>query len=277
MSASDVERVAPGVAVAEDSTRIAYQRIGGGPPVVVLPGAMNPGAAWLAVAAQLADRYTVLLVDRRNYPPSGPGPSPSSFEIETAHVLAMARVAGEPVHLLGHSYGGVLALYTAAAHPDAVRTLLLYEPPVLAGGPHVAEVLQRYRELLAAGEPAEAVGLFLRDVAHVPDDVLGAMAAGPDDGPAPHEVTVLAEALLPDIESIAGLSPDAARWSSIRHPVLLMAGALSWAEVRASTEALRQALPHAETVTWPGHTHFANMIAPGLVAGTLREFLARHG
>jgi pimeloyl-ACP methyl ester carboxylesterase len=180
------------------------------------------------------------------------------------------------VHLIGHSYGGVLGLHTALAHPDAVRTLLLYEAPVVAGGPHVAEVLRRYRELLAAGDPEGAIGVFLVDVAKVPPDAMAALAAHPEEAPRREDVLALADALVPDIESVAGMSPDVTRWSALRVPVLLMAGALSWTDVRESTQALQEVLPHAEIVTWPEQSHFANMMAPGLVADTVRDFLERH-
>ncbi|MEJ3655886.1 alpha/beta hydrolase [Actinomycetes bacterium KLBMP 9759] len=268
-------RTNPGTAVSADGTRIAYQRVGEGPPVVVLPGALNYGEVWRDVAEQLAAEYTFLLVDRRFYAPSGAGPVPSSFAAETADVRAMIEAAGEPVHLLGHSYGGLLALHAALADPSGIRSLLLYEPPVLAGGPHVAGVLQRFRDMLDAGNSLGALMTFLTEIVEVDPTAIGSMIG--DDGPPPTaaEVTGLVGSLLHDIESLSGLTTDPSHWSPIELPVLLMAGGRSWDSVQASTAAIRAALPHAEVVTWPEQTHFANMLVPGEVAATLREFLSK--
>ncbi|WP_232663184.1 alpha/beta fold hydrolase [Pseudonocardia sp. TRM90224] len=269
-------RTNPGTAVAADGTRIAYQRIGEGPPVVVLPGALNHGEAWRDVAEQLAAEYTFLLVDRRFYPPSGAGPTPSSFTAETADVRAMIEAAGEPVHLFGHSYGGLLALHAALADPSGIRSLLLYEPPVLAGGPHVAPVLQRFREQLDGGNPLGALMIFLTEIVKVDPAELGNMIG--DDGPPPttEEVAGFVDPLLHDIESLSGMPTDPTHWSPIELPVLLMAGGRSWGSVQASTAAIRAALPGAEVVTWPEQTHFANMLVPDEVAATLREYLRKH-
>ena len=265
--------------VSADGTRISYQRIGSGPPVVVLPAAMNPGEAWRSVAELLADEYTFLLVDRRHYPPSGPGPAPSSFAREVQDVRAMIEVAGRPVHLLGHSYGGLLAMETALADPSDIRTLLLYEAPVNVAERDVAGCLEHYRALLAAGNPIGAIGCFLNELVLVPADAMAQMAASDVEfAPEPEDIAALAEPLLHDIESLTGLSPDPARWAPIRLPVLLMAGANSWdPPLRGSTEALHRVFPHAEMAVWPGQTHFANMLAPEAVAATLREYLRTHG
>jgi pimeloyl-ACP methyl ester carboxylesterase len=77
-------------------------------------------------------------------------------------------------------------------------------------------------------------------------------------------------------DGLARTLVEEASRSSLPLPVLLMAGALSWADVRARTAALQQVLPHAETVTWAGQSHFANMIAPRLLVETLRDFLEQH-
>lgn len=267
-------RTNPGTVVSADGTRIAYQRIGDGPPVIVLPGAMNLGESWREVAEALADEYTVLLVDRRGYPPSEVAPGVSSFDREVADVRALVGHVGGSAHVLGHSYGGLLALHAALADPTGIRSLLLYEAPVLAGGPHVADVLVRYRAALAAGDAFGAIGLFLDDVVGIAPEQMQDMV--PDDGgapPSPEEIRALAAPLEHDIESISTLSRDVERWGRITVPTLLMDGADTWADLAASTAALAAVRPDAERVTWAGQTHFANMLAPQLVAETLRAYL----
>lgn len=276
MTTSHVARINPGTVVSTDGNRVAYQRVGEGSPIIVLPGALNTGDSWRAVAEQLADSHTVYLVDRRGYPPSDEVAGVSSFTRETADVRAMIEHVGGSAHLLGHSYGGVVALHAALADPTGIRSLLLYEAPVLAGGPHVAEALRRFREQIAAGDAFGAIGTFLTEVVKVTPEQMAQMASqGSDELPEPGDILAFATPLEHDIESVAGLTTDVQHWSEIQVPTLLMAGADSWDDLVASTAALRGALPAATSVTWPGQTHFANMLAPELVADTLRDFLWR--
>ena len=257
--------------VAADGTRVVVHRLGSGPPIVVLPAAMLLGESWLGVAQELAASHTVLLVDRRGYGTSDRGPAPNSFEREIADVRAVIEAVGEPVHLAGHSYGALLALRAALADPAGIATLLLYEPPLLAAGPHLAAVLDRYRARLAADDPMGAIGLFLDEVARVPEEAI----AGEDAVPPHDELTALARSVLGDLEALSGLDPDARPFAAVTVPTLLLTGALSWDPLPRSAGVLQEVMPGAETVVWPGQSHFANMLDPALVADTIRDFLWR--
>ena len=74
---------------------------------------------------------------------------------------------GEPVFLLGHSFGALCSLEAALLTPN-VRKLVLYEPPIpIEGGPdfHPPTLLERLEGLMAAGQPDEVVATFLEEVA----------------------------------------------------------------------------------------------------------------
>jgi pimeloyl-ACP methyl ester carboxylesterase len=76
-------------------------------------------------------------------------------------VLAVIDAVGRPVHLVGASYGGTLALHTAATEPSLLRSLAVFEPPLFAAGEAVAPLLDRYR---AAFPPGRLAGpITLRD------------------------------------------------------------------------------------------------------------------
>ena len=75
---------------------------------------------------ELADRFILLAPHLRNYGQS-PGIAPKRFETEIQDVLTV--FGGQKVHLLGYSYGGVVALLTAAAQPEMIRSLTVIEPP----------------------------------------------------------------------------------------------------------------------------------------------------
>jgi pimeloyl-ACP methyl ester carboxylesterase len=250
-----------------DGTRLAVRRLGAGIPVVLLHGSGGGLHSWRAVADLLADRYELWLVCRRGYAPSDVPAGPNSFAAEVADVRAVLDAAGAPAHLAGSSYGATLALHAAGI--DGVRSLSLYEPPLFAAGPRLAPVLAAYRELLAAGHVTAATLLFLREVARVPEALLAALGGGQPD-------PVGAVGSRSDLEAMTADDGDIARWSAVSRPALIMQGADTWEPMPATIDRLAAALPTAERVVWAGQAHFATSTAPGLVAATLRRFLAEH-
>jgi pimeloyl-ACP methyl ester carboxylesterase len=98
-----------------------------GEPVLFVHGSMAAGPETWQDQQPLADGRRLLLVDRRGYgdSPAGDG----DFERDAADV---AELLDGGAHLVGNSYGGLVALLAAARRPDAVRSLAVIEPPALA-------------------------------------------------------------------------------------------------------------------------------------------------
>ena len=253
-----------------DGTRLTVRRLGAGIPVLLLHGSGGGLHSWRPVADLLTNRYELWLVSRRGYAPSDRPDRPSSFPAEVDDVRAVLDAAGGPAHLVGASHGATVALHAAAAGAGPLRSLALYEPPLFAAGPGLAPVLAAYRERLAAGDETGATLLFLREVARVPDPLLAALG---DPEPDP----VGAVGSLHDLEAMAADDGDVDRWRAVEPPTLLMQGADTWDPMPATLDRLAAALPRVERVVWPGQAHFATSTAPGLVADTLRRFLAAHG
>ena len=91
---------------------------------MLIHGGFDPAEETFGEQKELADQYRVVLVDRRGY-----GESPASDRLDfDAQVEDIMRVVGEGAHLVGQSYGGLLCLLAAAAHPKAVWTLTVIEP-----------------------------------------------------------------------------------------------------------------------------------------------------
>jgi pimeloyl-ACP methyl ester carboxylesterase len=111
-----------------DGTRIAYERSGSGPPLVLVHGSLNDHGIWAAVAPALAQHFTVYAMDRRGRGESGTSSEPE-LERQFEDVLAVIDAAGAPVDLIGHSFGAHCALGAAAMAPERVKHLVLYEPP----------------------------------------------------------------------------------------------------------------------------------------------------
>jgi pimeloyl-ACP methyl ester carboxylesterase len=156
---------------------LEVERLGSGPPVVLVHGSVvGPERTWRAQLA-LAEHWELILPRRPGVGASPPLPGGGDFEAEAPLI---AELLDDGAHLVGHSYGAVIALLAAAARPDAVRSLTVSEPGALrlaAGDPAVdrtiadGETLYRHR---AEIEPIDFVRLFRSGVgsAHETPDAL---------------------------------------------------------------------------------------------------------
>jgi pimeloyl-ACP methyl ester carboxylesterase len=105
--------------------RLYVHEWGSGPTVVLVHGAVLGGReAWRA-QRPLTERWTLVAPDR-----PGHGRSPDARQdFETEAPIVADQLLQEPVHLVGHSYGAIVAMLAAARKPDKVRSLTVIEPP----------------------------------------------------------------------------------------------------------------------------------------------------
>lgn len=145
-----------------DGTPIAFERYGEGDPVVLVGGALCDRASHRPLARLLASDFTAVTYDRRGRGDSGDSPS-YAVEREVEDIAALIRLLGGSASIYGHSSGACLAFHAAAA-PLSVTSLVLHEPPYIAGEGD-QDVSRRYSHelsvLLSDGRGEEAVELFL--------------------------------------------------------------------------------------------------------------------
>jgi pimeloyl-ACP methyl ester carboxylesterase len=159
------------------------ERVGTGPPVVLVHGSIVDAPRTWRRQLVLADEWALCMPNRPGFGASPPL-ARGDFEAEAP---LMAELLGDGAHLVGHSYGAVIALLAAAARPDAVRSLTLSEPGslrVAAGDPAVDAMIAQGEELFRRrGEltPRRFVQLF-RSGAHsareTPDELPGWLERG---------------------------------------------------------------------------------------------------
>jgi len=148
---------------------VHVERLGDGPPVLLVHGSVTGARLTWRDQLPLAERWTLLLVDRPGFGQSPPLER-SDFEAETPF---LAERLVQPTHVVAHSYGGVISLLAAAQRPDAVRSLTVVEPPafgVARGHPAVEAFIARATELWTEGPDDTAAFLerFLRLVGSRP-------------------------------------------------------------------------------------------------------------
>lgn len=135
---------------------LAVERLGAGPPVLFIHGdIVGPELTWRK-QRELAERWDLIIPSRPGFGESPPLDR-NDFEVEAP---MFAELLGEGAHLVGHSYGAVIALLVAGLRPDAVRSLTVSEPGCLrvaAGTPVVDEMIANGERLFghAAEIPSE--------------------------------------------------------------------------------------------------------------------------
>jgi pimeloyl-ACP methyl ester carboxylesterase len=130
---------------------LAVERLGEGPPVLFVHGdIVGADLAWRK-QRELADRWSLMIPSRPGFGES-PAIERNDFEVEAP---MFAELLGDGAHLVGHSYGAVIALLAAAQRPEAVRSLTVSEPGCLrvaAGVPVVDEMIANGERLFAHAE-----------------------------------------------------------------------------------------------------------------------------
>src|SRR5262245_17425347 len=133
--------------------------------LVLVHGSVVGGALTWREQQPLAERFELLVVERPGFPP-GPPVERVDFEADAALVAGLLEPGD---HLVGHSYGGVISLLTAAQRPETLRSLTVIEPPatrVALDVPAVAEFADGGAALWADGpdDPEAFLRMFLRAV-----------------------------------------------------------------------------------------------------------------
>jgi pimeloyl-ACP methyl ester carboxylesterase len=205
--------------------------------LVLVHGSVGTGSITWSAQAPLADRYELVIVERSGYPPN-PAKTRIDF-VEQADELVDLLRPGD--HLVGHSYGGVIALLAAAR--AAVASLTVNEPPAFSlarGNPAVEEFLAKMEN--APPEPREYLEYFLPIVGvelDVPErlapDFEAAVRAAMSERP-PHEAEIPLD-----------------RLAAAAFPKLVVTGAHN-AALDAVADVLERELP-ARRVVLPGAGH----------------------
>ncbi|GLZ03298.1 alpha/beta hydrolase [Actinomadura sp. NBRC 104412] len=257
-----------------DGTRIAYERSGQGPPVVLVAGALCDRRAAAPIAELLSAHCTVYNYDRRGRGDSTDactvfGTPADALRREIEDLEAVLGAAGGPAGVWGSSSGAVLAAEAVAAGLPITR-LAMWEPPYGLteedSRGHLGYT-RRLEETVAEGRHGDAAALFLGHIG-VPEEFI----AGMRRSPAWPAMEKIAPTLRYDAAALGdGLLP-AGRLAALTIPVLVLDGGASMDVLRSAARAVAGTIPDALHRTLEGQEH--NVAAEAIVPA-LAEFFAR--
>ena len=253
-----------------DGTPIAYWRSGEGPPLVLVHGASADHGRWAPVLPAFEERFTVCAVDRRGRGGSGDSDG-YAIEREFEDVAAVVDSLGEPAVLLGHSYGGLVAL-EAALLTRSVRKLVLYDPGIEVAGEEVSppEVIERLEALLEAGDRDGVVATTMRELAGASPEVVEYMRSLPA-----WQARVDAAHTIPrELRAVKAYRFDPKRFRDLGVPTLLLLGGDSPATFGEAERAVDETLPDSRIVIMPGQGHAAMDTGTDLFTAEVLRFLA---
>ncbi|MCC9145610.1 MULTISPECIES: alpha/beta hydrolase [unclassified Arthrobacter] len=253
-------------ATSADGTRIAFDLVGHGPPVIIVGGAFSTSDAGAPLADALKDAgFQAVTVDRRARGESS-DTSPYSPQREVEDLTAVLNAVGGEAVVLGHSSGAMLALL-AAAEGAPISHLFLSEPPFRFGeGEPSADLPDRLQSLVDADNPTDAVTTFQREGIGLPETMIEEIRTSPFF-PA---LLPLAQSTVYDARLSQAVSTPTTAMAEVSVPVTILRGTTTYPVIMDATEKLAKRMPHAVLVTVPeSHDHSPDP------SGTVREIRRR--
>jgi len=248
-----------------DGTTIGFDKMGEGPPVVLVCGGSVDRMADAPLAQQLASDLTVFNYDRRGRGDSG-DTQPYAIEREVEDIQAAIEAAGGSAFLWGSSSGAALALIAVESGVSASK-LALWEPPYIPDGfPKPPEdQVEQYETMVAEGRRGDAVEYFMTKVIGMPPEFV----AGARTEPFWPAQEALAHTLAYDARIMSDYTVPVDRAASVKVPTLVIAGGADFPWMRETAQSLSDALPDGRVRFLEGQGHDVD---PAVLAPVLVEF-----
>ena len=237
---------------------------GDGPDVIVLVhGSMDRSAGLLKLSRRLDDRFRVVRYDRRGYGRSTPHAGPFGIADQVVDLRRIVEDARpERCVVVGHSYGGNVALALADRHPGLVDAIVTYESPLSWlpwwGGSAGSSAME------ARDDPSAAAERFMRSL--IGDDRWERLPSGTRAARRAEGAPMLGE--LADLRETPPFLAE-----RIDVPVLVLFGERGRPHHRRGAQHLAELLPDARLEMVPGAKHFGPNTHPDDVAARVVRFI----
>ena len=259
-----------------NSAKAYLREAGSGTAVVCLHCSASTSGQWRALMDLLADRYHVIAPDLYGSGKTPPWPAerPMWLDDQIALLAPAFERAGKRFHLVGHSYGGAIALKTALRLPTKLKSLVLYEPVLfsvlLSDAPHseAAREIMGVRDDSAHLGPEAVAERFI-------DYWMGAGTWAAMPGSRRVALAQAVGSMKPEWHSAFNEPTPLEAWRALDVPTLLLTGRASTAAARGVARLLAGVLPRVRVEELEGAGHMAPVTHPGRVNPLIERFLSQ--
>ncbi len=266
-----------------NGTSVSFTESGAGEPVVLLHSSASSAGQWRALCDTLDKDFHLLAPDLYGYGKTGdwPGHGPLSLADEAAAVIALISHCEGPVHLVGHSYGGAVALRVALEVPDRVRSLTLIEPVafyLLRDQEADGELFEQVCGVADAVTKALVCGDYWGGMAHFVDYWNGNGTWANMDEEKRSALAVRTRKVVLDFWSTIGEETPLAAYERLDVPTLILCGEKTPAPTRRITELLARTMQDSRYHIIPEAGHMSPLTHAAAVNAVISEHLTRnHG
>lgn len=258
--------------------RIDYDESGSGPTLVLVPGSCSTGGAWRPIMASWNGQYRCVTTSLLGYGGTAERRSAgnTSIALEAEMLESVVRRTGGPVHLIGHSYGGLVGLVVALRKQVPLSSLSILEAPALELLREVGddnhygafrEMTDRYFAAFETGD-REAVAAMI--------DFYGGEGTYASWPQRVRDYAIdTTHVNIVDWQSARGFPLTLAALAKIDIPALVITGTASHPAPRRANQLLSEHIPNASLTIIDGAAHFMIATHVDVVAQRLAEFV-RH-
>jgi pimeloyl-ACP methyl ester carboxylesterase len=248
--------------------QLHFRDTGSGTPVLLIHSGGMSSRQWRKLEAAVAEKHRAIVPDLLGYGATGTWPAnePFHFSQDVAALEELLASLGEPAHLVGHSYGGFLALKLAVARPESVRSLALYEP--VAFGVLTPEE----RKLLPS--PLEFEGTGESWLESFVDHWNGRGAWAALNADTKQAFRSVAWKLSREVVTLAADATTAEAYRALKMPTLLLGGSLTPQFEQRVLARLHEALAGSRLQVFEGVGHMGPITHAALVNAAIVEQLA---
>lgn len=258
---------------------VPYLEAGEGETLLLLHGSTGHSGVWRNAIAAMQSLFRVVAPDLIGYGKSSPWmeDKPLSLMDEAARLRGLLPCCGKPFHLVGHSYGGAVALQMALDEPARIRSLTLIEPVFFstlryAGDEHAyaafAGIRDEFASLLAAGRPQTAMKRFI-------GFWNGARAWEKLPSESREQLVGMTEKVLQDWRGSFAADPGAEVLQKLRGKTLLLRGDRSPEPMRILVDRLASQIPASQCEVISGAGHLLPSTHSEAVIGRIMDHLHR--
>jgi pimeloyl-ACP methyl ester carboxylesterase len=261
---------------------IAGRAFSGSPvPVIALHCSGADGNQWRSLRDALGDAFVLFAPEHFGCERVGPWPGERAFTIndEAERTLALIDACEEEVHLVGHSYGGGVALHVAVQRPKRIASLTLYEPSAFhllpqigAAGrrahAEISRVAQDTADRLLGGDCRSGAAYFI-------DYWNGAGAFQAMSPRVQAALTRWAPKIPLDFRALMQATAPLNAYATLACPALVLRGEHAPTPTRVIAEALVKLLPHGRLRVVPGCGHMGPLTHAGLVVPSMVSHIAQ--